>query len=111
MSYTMICAIFNILGIYLGSKLSFMYMLCCTLSGLFITLLVGAFRKRINLPLITALIMLSVGCIAYNLASYNRLYEMFPEETVTVTGTIVSSPAKSSGKYINKYVFQPHSVT
>jgi len=109
MSYTMIGAIFHILGIYLSKQ--FGLATICAVS-IFIMLahgVVSLFKKRTNVAVFVAFFMLIVGGISYNLAARNTLYEKFPDKYVTVSGTIISNPTKSFDQF--KYILEPDKVS
>lgn len=111
MSYTMICAIFHILGIYLADYIASWDIVIFSLAGIIICVIAGIIRRKSKGMIILALLMLSVGAVSYYAVSVNKLYEEFPDEYVTTVGTIVSSPMKSSGIYCNKYIVEPETVT
>ena len=111
MSYTMIGAISHVIGVYFTKLTGLTDILLVSIIGICISVIAGIIHKRVNIALIIAMFMLSVGGISYSIASNNRLYETFPDKYVTVTGTIISSPTKSSGEYCNKYILKPQSVS
>ena len=110
MSYTMICAISYILGIYVAREVSISYVLIFAVVGICVAIIKGIVSKELNLSVILAVFMLSAGISLYKISAYNELYDKFPDEMVTITGTIVSAPEKDDGEYYNKYILAPETI-
>lgn len=102
MSYTMVSAIFHVLGIYLTRQTGFVTIF--TISLLSMAVYAIMFRKKASVAVFIACSMTIIGGISYSLAERNSLYEAFPDKYVTVSGTVVSAPAKSSDQF--KYEFE-----
>ena len=103
MSYTMICALFNVLGIYTAKHIELPHIIMISTAGVIILLLSGIFRKRLHIPLAIAFIMLSVGGTLYNFSNIDKVYNAFADKYVTVRGTVISPTMRTSGNYGNKY--------
>lgn len=100
MSYTMISAIFHILGIFLAGYTDLSGVIIFSIIGIIVALT----RKRANITLALAFFMFTLGTVSYNVAAENRLYNAYPDKYVTITGTITSVPTVSSGEYKFKYI-------
>lgn len=107
MSYTMISAIFHILGILLSKNIGLYNVALFSICGIVIALA----RKRANLMLALAFFMFMTGGLSYHRASHNSVYTSFPDKYVTITGTIISQPMLSDGEYKYKYILEPLEVS
>ena len=111
MSYTMMCAICNVLGIFFANCTSPSMVLAISAIGICIIVINWIIRKKPNLMLLLAFIMLSFGAIAFTFGSHGKLYDAFPDKYVNGRGVIISSTMASSGTYPYKYVVTPESVS
>lgn len=109
-SIPMIFAGTFICGVLLSVHTSLTSLFFITASLLICYSVIFGLTKKFSFVAFLAIIVCFLGGLRLYFASENRLYYEFPEKYITVTGTIESTPVKTSGKHKYRYVLHTDSA-
>lgn len=107
----MLIALFYVSGVLVSSKISMSAVLFAVLAAIMVFLVRLLFLKKTETIILAAALCFFIGGIRYYGATENRLYYELPDKYVTLSGTVVSMPSETNGKYRYRYTVKSDSFT
>lgn len=105
LSTAMISAAAFICGILLSSYVSLTTQIIVTVIMLIAGIVYICITKKKKFIVFAAILAMLLGNVRVYFSAENKLYNMFPDKYITVTGIIESFPSKTDGIYKYRYTF------